>query len=605
MRSSDGTRRLADMRRIVHPHPWRVGLRSAAALLLVLALALPASAQRLAGYLPADTVLALGAIDLETHADLFEGVLADWQRFGVGEALERAFGGVDTAMLGVPLDEADLGGVELPAALDGLELFDLLGREAWAAVSISPFNPLPAVTLLALVDETTAARFDTVLAEAAAEPGAQTLGEGDASFVAIVVDGLPLAAARRGELLALSSNPEVLRGVLRQAQGSNEASFVDTDGYQATLGTLAAGQLYGFLDLAPVAKAVTPLAAGLGFDRSVARLAGAIETFGTSAGVVRVTSTGSESESVQVLRADGRDAALYRLLTADAGGVPARLLAAIPAEAISVSASAAAPRGGFDYLMTLIAELPELALPDPEGLIRDMAGIDLRGDVFGWMAPGSLTITTGFAETVEPGVPSEDMLGETALVLLTEDDARARDGLNRSATMLASLVSAFADPMGTGGMVQPQTRDVAGVSVTSYDVFPGASLHIAVANGYALIATSAGAADAVARAIAEGPTLAPTLARLLPEVPADAVSFTVSDDRATLEGTADQLTQQVQLLAGLTGGAGLDFAAVDAATLALQGFLDALAERLGGTVSYSVTDGALLRGVSRSEIDWR
>lgn len=593
------------MRRTPHPRPWRVGLRSAVALLLVLALALPASAQRLAGYMPADTVLALGAIDLEAHADLFEGVLADWERFGVGEALERAFVGVDTGMFGVPRDETDLDGVELPAALDGLELFDLLGREAWVALSISPFSPLPAVTLLALVDEATGARFDTVLTEAATEPGAQTLSEGDASFVAIVMDGLPVAAARRGELLALSSNPEVLRGVLRLAQGANEASFVDTEGYQTTLGTLAPGQLYGFLDLAPVAKAVTPLAAGLGFDRSVARLAGALETFGTSAGVVRVTSTGSESESVQVVRADGRDTALYRLLAADVGGVPPRLLEAIPAEAISVSASATAPSGGFDYLMTLIAELPELALPDPEGFIRDMAGFDLRRDVFGWMAPGSLTITTGFGAAVEPGVPGEDLLGETALVLLTDDDARARDGLQRSATMLASLVSAFADPMGAGGMVQPQTRDVAGVSVTSYEVFPGAALHIAVANGFGLIATSEGAADAVARALAEGPALPPTLARLLPEVPVAASSFTVSDDRATLEGMAAQLTLQVQLLAGLTGGAGIDFAAVDAASEALQGFLDALAERLGGTVSYSVGDGALQRGVSRSEIDWR
>jgi hypothetical protein len=139
----------------------------------------------------------------------------------------------------------------------------------------------------------------------------------------------------------------------------------------------------------------------------------------------------------------------------------------------------------------------------------------------------------------------------------------------------------------------------------SYAVLPGASLHVAVADGFAIVATSAGAADAVARAIAQGPALAPTLARLLPEVPDQAVSFTLSDDRATLEGTADQLALQVQLLAGLAGGSGLDFDAVDAATDALQGFLDVVAARLGGTVSYSVVDGNVLRGFSRSEIDWR
>ena len=585
--------------------PWRAALRGALTFALFLALALPALAQRLPDYLPADTVLALGAVELEAHAELFEGVLSDWERYGLGPALERAFGDVDAGLLGVPLDEADLDGMALPPGLEDLEPFDLLGREAWLAVSVSPFNPLPSVTLAALVDDATGARFDALLAEAASEPGARTFSEGGVTAVAVVMDGLPLAGARSGDLLVLSTNPEVLRGVLRQAHGSGESSFGDSPAYQATLATLASGQLYGFLDLSPVARALTPLASGLGFDRSVARLAATLETFGASAGVVRFTSVGSESESVQLLRADGRDPALFTLLAREDAGVPARLLEVIPAEAISVSGSAGSPTAVFDYLIGLLSELPELALPDPEGLFRDMIGVDLRRDVFGWMAPGMLTITTGFGAAVEPGVPGEDLLGESAFVFLSEDDERAREGLNRSLTMLASMVSAFADPTGTGGMVAPSARDVAGVSVSAYDVFPGASIHVAVHDGFALIATSEGAADAVARAMARGSELPPTLARLLPEVPASATSFTVSDDQATLEGTSAQLTLQLQMLAGLTAGAGLDFDAVEEATEALQGFLDALALRLGGTVSYSVSEGAVLRTFSRSEIDWR
>ena len=587
------------------PHPLRLGLRAAGVLLLTFALALPAFAQRLPDHLPADTVLALGVVDLASHADLLDGVLADWERFGVGAALERAFGDVDPGMLGVPLDGTDMDGVELPAGLEGLELLDLLGREAWIGVSVSPFNPLPSVTLLALVDDATGARFDALLAETAAESGAQTLREGDASIVAVIVDGLPIAAARYGELLALSSNPDALRGVLRAAQGGSDPSFADSAGYAGTLGTMAPGQLYGFLDLEPLARALTPLAGGLGFDRSVARIAAMLETFGTSAGVARITSRGSESESVQLLRADGRDPALYALLAADAGGVPPQLLDAIPAEAVSVSATSGDPSAIYDYLLTLLRELPELALSDPEGLLRDLVGVDLRGDVFSWMGNGSMTVTTGFGAAVDPGVPGEDLLGESALVFLSNDDAAARAGLERTGVMLASMVSAFADPMGAGGMVQPERRDVAGVTVTSFVVFPGLELHVAAMSGYALVATSAGAADAVARAIGAGGVLPDTLARLLPEVPAEASSFTVSDDRATLLGTADQLTMQVQLLAGLTAGAGLDFEAVEDASAALEGFMQALAERLGGTVSYSVSDGAVLRGVSRSEIDWR
>ena len=574
-------------------------------LTLLLALAAPAVAQRLPAYLPAETVMALGAVDLEANATLFEGLLAEWERFGVGPALMRAFGDVDAGMLGVPEAPADMDALTLPPALDGLEVFDLLGREAWVALSVSPFNPLPTVTLAALVDEATGARFDAVLAEAAAEPGARAFSEGGIPAVALVVDGLPLAAARADDVLVLSSSPDVLRSVLRQLAGSSEPSFADTAGYKATLGTLAAGQLYGFLDLDPLARALVPLAGGFGFDRSVDRLAAALATYGTSAGVVRVTSSGSESERVQLLRADGRDAALFGLLSGETAGVPRRLLDAVPVEAVSISASAAHPSDAFDYLVTLVRELPELALPDPEGLLRDLVGVDLRADVFSWMAPGTLTITTGFGAAVEPGLAGEDLLGETALVFLSEDDDRARAGLERTASMIASLVSAFADPMGQGGMVQARTRDVAGITVTTFDVFPGAALHLAVDQGFALIATSEGAADAVARALADGAALPPTLARLLPEVPLEATSFTLSDDRASLEATAEQLALQVQLLAGFTAGAGLDFDAVEEASEAVRGFLEAVATRLGGSVTYGLGDGALLRGYGRSEIDWR
>lgn len=585
-------------------------IRNALRCVLVLALLLGAAlagAQRLPALLPADTVVALGTVDLASHEGTLDAIVLDWERYGVGPALERALGGLDGAAFGLPLDldQADPGDLELPPALADLELLDLLGREAVVALSVSPFNPLPTVTLLALVDETTGARFDAVLDEAAQRGDAQTLREGDTRMVVVIEEGLPLAGARRGELLALSSNPEVLRFVLRAAQGGGDPSFAASAGYVATLGTLAPGQFYGYLDLAPVTRALTPLAGGLGFDRSVERLAAALRTFGTSAGVVRLTSTGLESESVQLLRADGGDAALFRLLSADPGAVDPRLLRAIPTEAVSVSASAGDPSAAYDYLVRLLAELPELALPDADGLLRDLIGVDLRRDVFAWMEGGWMSVTTGFGTAVEPGVAGGELLGESAFVFLSRDDAAARDGLERSGIMLASLVSSFADPMGRGGMVAPERRDVAGVQVVSFEVFPGLALHVAASDGLALIATSQGAADTVARAIATGGAPAATIARLLPEVPSAAGSFTISDDRATLLGSADALTLQLQLLAGLGGGAALDFAAVEDASEALEAFLRALAERLGGTVGYGLVDGAELRNRSRTEVDWR
>jgi hypothetical protein len=136
----------------------------------------------------------------------------------------------------MPLDPGDVDpDLTLPAELEGLELMDLLGREAWLGVSVSPFNPLPALTLLARVDGETGARFGALLDRERAD-GALELSEGAVRFVQIEVDGFPLAAALDGDLLALSSNPDVLRGVLRLRQGSTEPSFGTAAGAAATLG---------------------------------------------------------------------------------------------------------------------------------------------------------------------------------------------------------------------------------------------------------------------------------------------------------------------------------------------------------------------------------
>jgi hypothetical protein len=566
----------------------------------------PAWAQRLAGFLPTETFAAAGTVGLDAHAHLLDDLLAEWERLELSERLAAALGGVADlgSAFGLPSGD-DMPDADLPSELEGLELLDLIGGEAWIALSLSPFNPLPVLTLLASVDDATGARFDALLAEAAQEAGALSLSEGRARFVVTPPsEGLPLAAARFDDLLALSTNPDVLRGVLRQAQGSPDPSFADADGYLATLGTLGSGEFYGFLDLAALAGSLSPLAGGLGFDDSVGRITSLLTTIGSGAGVIRITPGGTESEGVQVLRGDGRDPALFTLLTR-AQPAPRSLLAAAPQEAISVQVGGAAPRAWWDYLVDLVAGLPEFGIRDADRTLRDLTGIDLRRDLFSWTGTGVMTMATGVGTVVDPGIPSEALLGESVYVLAAHDEDAARAGLARLLSHLGGTISTFTDPMAQGGPVPTRDRTVDGVVVTTYDLFPGAGISVAVTGGLAVIGTTETGTDAAVRAIVGGGSLSSTLERLLTDVPAEATGFTLSDDRAALEGTAAGLAAQVQLLAGLGGAATLDFDAVSEATAALETFLAFVASRLGGSVSWGTVDGAVLRTTGRSEIDWR
>lgn len=586
-----------------------------AATLAVAALAPTARAQDLARLLPADTTFALGLYGLGDATDLLAPLVDPWVELGVGEALLDALGGADLAgMAGAPagadMDADDLRAM-LPPELDGVDPFELLAHEAWIGVSVSPFNPLPAATLLARVDGDLAARFDAVLARVAGEPGAQTLAEGSAEFVVVPLeDGFPVAAARTGDLLALSTNPDVLRGVLRAAQGSSEPGFLDAPGVAATLGTLAAGELYGFLDLGPLVRAVAPLAGGLGFDRTVARVTAMFETLGAYAGVTRLTVDGTRTDTVRRFDPEGRDPAL-RALLGGTDAAPRDLLVWVPDDALAVQVTALDPSAWWSYVRDLVQGLTELGVADLDRTLRDVAGVDLQADLFGWTLPGMAIVQTGAGSVAELGAPADDLLGESVLVLRARDAAAAEAGMARALEALTQRAVMFADPFaqpGNGPVVAVRERSVAGVTMRAYDLVPGLTLATAVANGptgaVALLATTEAGLEAVLRAAAAGVALPPALDRLLADVPSDANAFVLTDDRATLEATGALLAQQVQLLAGFAGG-GIDFAAVERATAAVDAYLDAIAPRFGGSMSWSRATVDGLEGAAFSLIDLR
>jgi hypothetical protein len=582
----------------------------ALALILALVALMPqARAQDLQGLLPAETVLALGLRGLEDASALLDAFVDPWVELGVGEALTAALGGIDPAALlgGVPLDADALEAeAALPAELDGIEAMDLLGREAWLGVSVSPFNPLPALTLLARVDGETGARFAALLAREVRE-GALELGEGAIRFVQVDGGALPLAAALDGDLLALSSNPDVLRGVLRLRQGSAEPSFGRAPGAAATLGALGDGEFVGFLDLGPLARSLAPLAGGLGFDASVARLVGLLETLGPVAGVTRLSADGTATTTLRRLEPAGGDAALVRLLST-ASPAPRELLAWVPEGALAVTVTGLDLGAWWAYLGDVAGGLRELGVPDLNRTVADVLGVDLSRDLFGWTAPGLVIIQTGAGELAPIAAAVDDLLGESVVGLRTRDAAAAEAGLGRLLDELTRRVSLFADPFAAPGataQVTVQEREVAGVTLRAYAVLPGLTLTTAVADGVAWIGTTEAGLEDVLRAGAAGDGPPAAFAASLQDVPDGVDGFSLSDDRASLAATGASLAQQVQLLAGFAGG-GLDFDAIDRATAAVEAYIDRIAPRFGGTVSWSEAgaDG-LLRGEERVTIDLR
>ncbi|MBS3967664.1 MAG: hypothetical protein KGZ60_10470 [Truepera sp.] len=561
------------------------------ALLLTLLLASTGLAQTLAPLLPAETILALGMQDLATLSDQLDDFRTEFERLDVAGALAAAF----------PMGAQ--GEANLPEAWRELDALKVLGQEAWVAVSASQFNPLPAVTLITRLTPEVQATVTGLLAEA--QP-VESFSESGFTFHQLVLEDelLPvLAYAQAQDLLLLSSNPDTLRGLLRRLAGAAEPNFASSAGYQATLGQLAPGSFYGYLNFAQLAVVARPFVQGFGVDALVARLATALQTAGSTGSVLRVTPTGLEQESRQVVNPQGGDLALYQLLTA---GEPVSFdsLRFAPQNALSYTVDATNLRGWWDYLNDLAISIPELGGSLDQLLLTNF-GLDLRRTALNWTGAHIATIVTAPSEVVVPGVAAENLLGENLFLLATTDEAAAQKGLTELLQVVSQTIAAFGDPMGVG-VPTISSEVIGGVTVTHYDITQGVSLSYAVTGGYALIATSREAMRAVLETLAGTVNLGTQASyqALVAAVPTQINSLSFTDMRLFMEWMARELRSQLQLTAGLTGGAGLDFAAIDRAAGALEQFLLFTAGRLGSGIGYSQRSPAGIYSYSFTEVSW-
>lgn len=564
---------------------------------LTLALALAAAlglaaAQSLAPLLPSDTLVAFGVQGLKQHEAKLQPIIDEWERLDLTNLLERAGGeGADD---------------ELPAEFKGLTLFDVLGDEFWIAASASSFSPLPAVVLVARVSDRASALFTKALADEQADATVESLTEGNIPFEVYTSDDddLTLAVARDGDFVALTTNPDTMRGVLRRYQGAAEPNFTDSPAYAATLAGLTPAAVSFLIDLPAAAKVAQPLAGGLGFDKSIERVAAMLKTVGVVASVARLTDAGIETLSIQALGDRSLDPGLYDLLTAK-GAYPAGVLGFVPDTALGVQAGNLDLGAWWRYLNQLVAGLEELGVGDLDTFLAENIGLDLNQMLFSWMGAGAGTITMSIPSAAAPGMAQGNVLGDAVYLLAVTDEAAAQAGLAQFLTMATSMASSFMDPSGGAGLVQPTTRTSAGVNVTSYDLGEGITFEIAFSGGYLLLATSSTGMDAALAAGADGAAgVSGSLAALQPNVPAAAVSMALSNDQASLRALADTLLSQFGMAAGLAGSEDLDFEAVEAAGAALTQFVNFVADKFGGSYSYQVVDGGVVRGYGLSQVSW-
>ena len=560
-----------------------------------------AAAQDLAKLLPEETFFAFGMQDLADASAQLEDFGNEFKRLDVAGALS-ALAASEGGKGGKGKQKAaQTMSAEEQKALDALSSLDVWGQESWLSLSASTTSPLPAFTLVTKVTPAGAEKTQALLDEAKKGEESQELEESGIPFTQLSVDtGSPvqvLAYSLSDDLLAFSTNPDTLRGVLRRYAGADEPNFTSAQGYESTLGTLEAGTFYSFLDYAQIADVVSPYAQNLGFDPLITRLSQALATAGSVGGVVTLSDDGMTSESFQALDPQGGDAMLYKLLSSS---TPASTDISVPNdEALSVSASAFNAQGWYDYLNELALAVPELG-GDLDSLVLSFTGLSLRESLISWSGDQFATVTTGFAAPTEPGVPSDNPLGEQVFMLQASNEAAAQRGLDSLFQSVSQTASSLTAPQGGAQATKSETENVGGAQVTHYNLAPGATIYYAVNSGYALIGTSEDAMKLTLGAQQQG-----TANDLFSDVPSDATSYAHSDDQATFNNLAGQLSSTLKTASGMGGGANLDFAAIEKSSKSVEDFIGFIATRLHTTTSYNETSADGIRTHAESQVDWQ
>lgn len=537
-----------------------------------------ASAQPLATLAPADTVLALSLTPTESPLDGLGDDLAalDWEGAaatiaGLMTALGEGPGGDlpmrgDAAELFAELEEACPDAAEVG---EGLELLRP-GDAYLLTVSVSPFNPMPAVTALARVgDAEGAAALQDALIACFGTGATYREGEIDLHLLGDGGD-LPVVVARLDDLFLVGTQPEVARGVLRLAQGGDEPSLAD-GAIGRALGPLGAGGAAVALDvgaLADLAQFYGLAVQNVSDDDPVGRALAALRTVGAVAARVGLEPEGMVLESVLAVDPEGGDAALADLLGCRGCGVGRPFLA--PADAVSASSQAFPVRGWVAYLEGWL----ETVDVDLRATLAEEVGLDLDTALLDWIGEELHTVV------LEPlGTELGTLLGgpAQATFLPVADPDAARAGLRElgaalepfAADLLRSMGGVDAalegalgggvfgatpdldgGPLGSGRGFALRSRDYRGVEIHRLQAGFNVDLGVAVIGNHLAFGSPAAALEPLVDVYRGAPGLVGTARwrAFMDTVPAGATAFALDDVGATLRGAAATLDVAAQPL---------------------------------------------------------
>ena len=391
-----------------------------------------ALAQPLASLAPADTVLSLSQSYQGGLFDTLDDDFAALEWEAAGETLEKLLNAA--AQLSDDADLEDM--LEMyqdilesyrdpvaaneevlefcPAYADVIESSEAYMEQedkdytvdALLSVSISAFSPVPAGTALMRANDDVVPLYqqmqETLLACAQEDEDIEVT-ELDEGGVPLYVIGnasdFPIVAGSVDNLFFIGTNPEVMRGVVRRAGGSDEPSFAETPLYEQASGALGeAGNSLGFsLNFAALADTLEGYAGfitdGPETEYLVERLGSVLRTLGGVTSQLSATDEGLVGESVFAIDREGGDEALLELVLCETCEVSAPFLA--PEGTVAVQADYLPWRELWTYAQTWLRDVEEISGEslDVAELASSLLGVELDADLINWLGSESHTYT--------------------------------------------------------------------------------------------------------------------------------------------------------------------------------------------------------------------
>jgi hypothetical protein len=273
--------------------------------------------------------------------------------------------------------------------------------EALLTVNASGFSPVPAGTaLLRSSDPEMTALYvemQTTLVTCAQESGDESMAittlDQDGTTLYVVGDGgdFPVVGGNVGDLFFVTTNPDTARGIVRKANGSDEANFTSSVLYQKAVTRLQAGA--NNVGLMVDFDALASLLEGFGgtatngdpaADYALTRGVAMFRTLGGFAGHISATQEGLVSESIFATNPQGGDPELLKMINCTTCQVSSPFLA--PDNAIAISSAYIPVRELIAYADTWVRGISE-ASGEPTTLkdVLSETGVDIDTLLLDWI----------------------------------------------------------------------------------------------------------------------------------------------------------------------------------------------------------------------------